>query len=251
VIALAKAEAFDLIAKLPLKVLSSFEVRQELQRGVDSGHPRLDPPWIEYRELLAPLAPVLVAELDVGEASVIQLAQERGISAVCIDERRGRRLALSLGLEVTGTLGKMPVAGQENQLVAGIIRDWAAQIGQIHVSEQADPSVSVELMGVNLDPIIAKAKEHDTPAARRRVLRSQLFEALMLVKTADDPVPHKLPWKGTDRKGAVTRSRSRARVYASSGQSSLAQATVDGTENAVELRHLRHLGSDVTHMGRA
>jgi len=102
-----------------------------------------------------------------------------------------------------GTLGKMPVPGQENVLVAGIVRDWATQVGQIHVGEQADPSVLVELLGVNLEPIMARGKEHDTPTARRRVLRGQLFEALQLTKTLEEPVPHKLLWRGTERKGAV------------------------------------------------
>jgi predicted nucleic acid-binding protein len=36
------------------------------------------------------------AELGAGEAAVIQLALEQGIAVVAIDERKGRRAALSV-----------------------------------------------------------------------------------------------------------------------------------------------------------
>jgi uncharacterized protein len=48
--------------------------------------------------------PLLLAELDLGEASVIQAARERSITAVLIDERRARRVASTIyGLTVRGT----------------------------------------------------------------------------------------------------------------------------------------------------
>jgi predicted nucleic acid-binding protein len=43
--------------------------------------------------------------LDLGEREAIQLALERGISTVLIDEAEGRRQAERLHLEVRGTLG--------------------------------------------------------------------------------------------------------------------------------------------------
>ena len=53
-----------------------------------------------------PLDPVLSTILDPGEASVLQLAKEHGISGVLLDERRGRRVAMDVcGLEVVGTCG--------------------------------------------------------------------------------------------------------------------------------------------------
>ncbi len=36
---------------------------------------------------------------------MIQLALEQSIGRVCIDERKGRRVALAVGLQVTGSLG--------------------------------------------------------------------------------------------------------------------------------------------------
>ena len=47
----------------------------------------------------------LLSLLDNGEAAVLQLARERGIQTVCIDEVKGRRVARLMGLIATGTLG--------------------------------------------------------------------------------------------------------------------------------------------------
>jgi len=47
---------------------------------------------------------ILRAFLDGGEAEAIQLARELQ-ATIIIDERRGRRIAKSLGLKVRGTLG--------------------------------------------------------------------------------------------------------------------------------------------------
>lgn len=50
------------------------------------------------------LDPLLCAELDAGEASVIQTARASGIHGVLIDERKARRIAHTIyGLEVRGT----------------------------------------------------------------------------------------------------------------------------------------------------
>ena len=48
--------------------------------------------------------PLLLAELDHGEAAVIQTAREHGLKGVLIDERRARRVAHTIyGLTVRGT----------------------------------------------------------------------------------------------------------------------------------------------------
>jgi predicted nucleic acid-binding protein len=51
--------------------------------------------------------------LDPGEASVIQIAIDRGISTVCIDEAAGRRIARLNGLRVTGSIGILIRAKKE------------------------------------------------------------------------------------------------------------------------------------------
>ena len=43
--------------------------------------------------------------LDPAEAAVIHLALEQGVKTVCLDDLKGRRIALAVGLKVTGSLG--------------------------------------------------------------------------------------------------------------------------------------------------
>ena len=54
--------------------------------------------------------------LDKGEAAVIQLALDQGITHVCIDEPVGRRLARLCGLNVTGSIGVLVRARREGKL---------------------------------------------------------------------------------------------------------------------------------------
>lgn len=69
--------------------------------------------WLTKFEKPLTINPMLSHLLDVGEASVIQLAQQEGIPLVCIDEIVGRRIARLSGLNVTGSIGIMLRAKQE------------------------------------------------------------------------------------------------------------------------------------------
>ncbi|MEM6795614.1 MAG: DUF3368 domain-containing protein [Acidobacteriota bacterium] len=95
----------ETVGQLPLSFYCPHEVWKEVTLGVQKGYPRIRVDWLQIRDLSDPLDPVAAASLDEGEASVIQLALESGITTVCIDERRGRRAAASVGLQVVGTLG--------------------------------------------------------------------------------------------------------------------------------------------------
>lgn len=59
------------------------------------------------------LQPLLAAQLDRGEASVVQTALNGDIATVVIDEKAGRRLARLNGLQVTGSLGVLMRAKRE------------------------------------------------------------------------------------------------------------------------------------------
>ncbi len=56
--------------------------------------------------------------LDTGEASVIQLAIDRQIATVCIDETVGRRIARLSNLQVTGSIGILIRAKREGLLLS-------------------------------------------------------------------------------------------------------------------------------------
>lgn len=103
-VALGRVGALDLVAQLGLEIIAPNEVAEEILRGIKAGHSVPMPPWVQVVALAGSLSSITHA-LDAGEAAVIQLALDRGIGDVCIDEWRGRRVAKSAGLRVTGSLG--------------------------------------------------------------------------------------------------------------------------------------------------
>ncbi|MBL8112679.1 MAG: DUF3368 domain-containing protein [Acidobacteria bacterium] len=109
-IALGRIDGFDIVRRLPFRFLVPLEVAAEIERGSRKGYPVSVPSWVEIAESSAPAR--RHPFLDAGEAAVLQLAIERGIPEVCIDEWRGRRAALASGLRVTGSLGLLGRAKQ-------------------------------------------------------------------------------------------------------------------------------------------
>ena len=98
------------------EVLVPYEVGQEILRGGQSGFGVTEfQQATSLKKLDRPLkiAPLLLNSLDLGEASVIQLALDRGIATVCIDEAIGRRIARLSNLQVTGSIGVLLRAKRE------------------------------------------------------------------------------------------------------------------------------------------
>lgn len=107
VISLSKAGLGHLFGKLFTKVLTTRKVVEEL-KAKEAGDAASIHEALSAFEILPtpPLDLVLSTILDPGEASVLQLAKEHGISGVVLDERRGRHVAMDVfGLEVVGTCG--------------------------------------------------------------------------------------------------------------------------------------------------
>lgn len=104
-ILLAKIDALPVLTALPFRYIVPPTVLRELAAGPAFGHPPVDAPWLEVCELREPLPQYARMTLDDGEAAAIQVALEQDIRFVCLDDRRGRRLAKALGLEVVGLLG--------------------------------------------------------------------------------------------------------------------------------------------------
>jgi hypothetical protein len=100
---------------------------------------------------------------------------------------------------------RAPVPGTEASLVAQKLRNWASSgtIAQLHVGQQSDPTVRVQLEGVDTAPILEQARQYDTAGARQRVLRDMLFAALGLETVTDWGVDHVIEWRGTRRPGYV------------------------------------------------
>lgn len=117
-IAFDRMGCLDEIGLLPFEILCPNEVRHELDEGERAGHPHINPAWLGVRALSSPPTAFGLVGLDLGETAVIQLALELGSASVAIDEWKGRRVALAMGLRVTGSLGLLGRAKQLGLLSA-------------------------------------------------------------------------------------------------------------------------------------
>lgn len=104
-ISLAAMGVLDLPGTLPYTFICPQQVREELDAGERRGYLSVHPPWLVVMSLGRSLPRLESSTLGKGEAAVIELALERKIARVCIDEWKGRRAALTAGLHVTGVLG--------------------------------------------------------------------------------------------------------------------------------------------------
>ncbi len=116
-LALSACRQIELLRALHSRVVVPQAVITELERGqagVDPLAMNIErPTWLEVVALRHPPSPLLKAYLDEGEAAVIALALEIGITRVVIDERRGRAVARTMGLAVVGSVGVLLRAKRE------------------------------------------------------------------------------------------------------------------------------------------
>jgi hypothetical protein len=97
-----------------------------------------------------------------------------------------------------GTI-KTPIPGREAQEVLRRVKAWAAGVGEVRVGEGANPTVTVQLTGVDTEAILAKARGEDSTGNRKRRVRQMLFEQLG-VEDADQfflTLPFR--WRNTER----------------------------------------------------
>lgn len=110
IVALCLAEAVDFVGRLPFEFLAPAEVAAEIAVGQKRGYRVSLPAWVSVVALAHPVGALGQSTLDAGEAAVIELALDRHIGLVAIDEARGRRAASAAGLTVTGSLGLLGLA---------------------------------------------------------------------------------------------------------------------------------------------
>ena len=107
IIALALIDRLDILQALFRQVVVPEAVHKELLYGGSSGNDLITyqkASWIQVQSLSTPMGPLLKTVLDIGEASVIQLASEIKADYVLIDERKARKIARNIfGLQVIGT----------------------------------------------------------------------------------------------------------------------------------------------------
>lgn len=112
----AALDSLDILKSVFKSVLVPWEVGNEIKAGGKKGfavNQFESDAWLKkYPEPII-LTPYLKKTLDLGEASVIQLAINQKIETVCIDETVGRRIARLSGLMLTGSVGIL-IRAQQN-----------------------------------------------------------------------------------------------------------------------------------------
>ena len=106
-IALARIGKLELLPSAYAEILVPDAVYREVTQDplMPGAHDVAQAPWLRSTPVTDSRA---VAQmrfwLDQGESEAIVLAQDRAVP-LAIDERRGRRIAASLGVDITGTVG--------------------------------------------------------------------------------------------------------------------------------------------------
>jgi hypothetical protein len=94
---------------------------------------------------------------------------------------------------------RSPIPGREGQDVLRRCRDWAAEVGEIKVTDDANPLISIAVTGVDIEPIVRGAGDQDNAGNRRRKIRELLFDSLGIADTNDLFTMYTSIWRGTRR----------------------------------------------------
>jgi predicted nucleic acid-binding protein len=104
-ILLDKINEFDLLQKIFGSVSTTEEIAAEFNKPL--------PDWIKIQSVANQrYSQLLEIEVDKGEASAIALALEEKDPLLILDDAKARKLAASLNLDFTGTLGVLLKAKQ-------------------------------------------------------------------------------------------------------------------------------------------
>ena len=121
-IVLAKIGCFNLLPKRYSSVYVSEQVYDEVVVsgvGLEGASEVAEAGWIEVRAIEKPDELATAQRrfgMGLGELATIILAKEIGAPLVLMDDTRGRRIALSEGLEVRGTLGIVELLYRRGEL---------------------------------------------------------------------------------------------------------------------------------------
>jgi len=92
------------------------------------------------------------------------------------------------------------IPGREHQVVAQKLRTWAGLHGEIRVSEEpTNPTVTLQLSGVDTESIIESAKTFDNIGTRQFKIRQMLFKSLGIPEQDEMFMSHEFPWRGSKR----------------------------------------------------
>jgi predicted nucleic acid-binding protein len=116
----AATGGLDVLRGLYCEILVPREVHAEILAGGADGF-GVDEvgaaTWLTIWPIGLSIEPLVRNALDLGEASVVQLALNEKIELVCIDEAVGRRVARMADLKVTGSIGILLRAIREGRAI--------------------------------------------------------------------------------------------------------------------------------------
>ncbi|MCR9292939.1 MAG: hypothetical protein NXI32_09495 [bacterium] len=103
------------------------------------------------------------------------------------------------------------IPGREHQVVAQKLRTWAGICGELRVEgDPANPTVSLELEGVDTEGLIEAARVFDNPGNRQSRIRGMLFQSLGIPDQDEMFISHNFLWRGSRRSGDVLFTNVRA-----------------------------------------
>jgi hypothetical protein len=103
---------------------------------------------------------------------------------------------------------RSPIPGREAQDVLRKCRDWASEIGEIKITEDQNPIISIQVTGVDIEPILRAAEANDNAGNRRKRIRSAVQNSRFQIPVACSP-PTSSTGAAPARGGAAVRERAR------------------------------------------
>ncbi|MBR9910596.1 MAG: cell division protein ZapE [Gammaproteobacteria bacterium] len=99
-----------------------------------------------------------------------------------------------------GTI-KSPIPGREATTVYQKCRKWAGRVGEIKISDDstANPTIAIQLSGVDTESILEQARIHDNDGARRKLVKDLVFDAFGVTDDNQLFIEHQWQWRGTRR----------------------------------------------------
>ena len=94
---------------------------------------------------------------------------------------------------------RSPIPGREAQDVLRKCRDWASEIGEIKITEDQNPIISIQVTGVDIEPILRAAEVNDNAGNRRKRIREALFKELQIPDSGSLFTTYEFNWRGTKR----------------------------------------------------
>ncbi len=123
----------ELLPTLLQSVVIPTAVEEELRAGRERGIDLPDTgklPWVEIRDPKGVTALPLVRDLGQGETGVLALALESSDTLAILDDRLARKVAVSMGIPIRGTLGLL-LDARSRGLVSSVspLLDELARLG--------------------------------------------------------------------------------------------------------------------------